>query len=767
MRMKSHANASCPLLHHIRPQLFPTNHKHRFRFASVILEIRFSGLVFSHPIFHLHYLLDRRWCDRSAVDLLLLLRLLFICCSVLGTTWNSSGRCRRCRHMTTLPAGRSPLPQRRHCSTFSMRPKVLLTLALFCCLSRDVLSRPDNNVIGPAKGELETTTFNKEEVTLAPGSESGSTSEEGITHPMNELFDEDVNPTVTLNYDDDAVALSTDAPGHEEEAYEELLKRQEHTAGIYFRVSQKGVDYVTGLASEALPQLLDRLVLPKIEESVLTISKLMIEKFEKPSIQARFIGGKGVGANIFLPEVKLGAAYQAQLGFFGQSGRCRAQVKNLTIEMEVHISRNESEKRNIVEVPVCNVTTSSVKVAFAGDSSTSLNAIRSTIQTRIAEEIANAICQISVQITEFFENEKRQVLKPKKPVEEEGEEVEESDVTAGADSFGADLCAPEKVEGVEDEPEVTTLAPTGDSGRVILGGPPKKGQWAMDLTLRYPITFTDNDVVFGLDGGAVFFGSPAQGIIRPAMLNVSAMGDKMVGFLISEYVPNTFFDHIYENNLGIIKETLRMDSLPKYLRPIAKLVCSTCQLQLTANLTGQPHMTITQKGATMDIEGDVSVVFASKTKNHNVINANTKLKITVRPYVRQSRVYGDVSLTNVDIRAEKVGIGGIFANSLRKMLNFVVPKRLWPKIKKRLRFALNDREPLGRIISRLVGFKLPVMCGLELEKLSVDYIEHAIVLDTDFTYDLPHFITKFKAHMANELKKAKESSSEEDTFRYL
>ncbi|KAK0408936.1 hypothetical protein QR680_004249 [Steinernema hermaphroditum] len=662
--------------------------------------------------------------------------------------------------MTTV----SRLP---HCSTLAPMGKSACLLVALLCLSRGLVAQ---NVLGKAPGELGTTDLNiqrGELVTLAPGSYSGESggSEEGVTHPMQELFDEDVAPTVTLDYSDSAAALPTDAPDHVDEPYEEFLKQQEHTAGIYFRVSQKGVDYVTGLASEALPQLLDRLVLPKIEESVLTISKLMIEKFEKPEIKAKFIAGKGVGANIFLPEVKLGAAYQASLGFFGQNGRCRAQVKNLTIEMEVHITRNETERKNIVEVPVCNVTTSSVKVAFAGDGATSLNAMRSTIQSRIAEEIANAICQISLQITEFFENEKRQVLKPKQPVGEGAEVTEAPDAgddddeerTVSHDSFGEDLCAPEMIEGAEDTtPVATTPAPTENSGRVILGGPPKKGQWAMDLTLRYPITFTDNDVVFGLDGGAVYYGHPAEGITRPAMLNVSAMGNKMVGFLISEYIPNTFFAHIYKNNLGIIKETLRMNNLPRYLRPIAKLICSSCELQLTANLTGQPHMTITQKGATMDIEGDVAVVFAGKSKHHNVLNANTKLKITVRPYVRQSRVYGDVSLTNVDIRAEKVGIGGIFANSLRKMLNFVVPKRLWPKIKKRLRFALNDR-----------GFKLPVMCGLELEKLSVDYIEHAIVLDTDFTYNLPHFIKKFKAHMANELKKAQRTSSEEDTFRYL
>lgn len=38
-----------------------------------------------------------------------------------------------------------------------------------------------------------------------------------------------------------------------------------------------------------------------------------------------------------------------------------------------------------------------------------------------------------------------------------------------------------------------------------------------------------------------------------------------------------------------------------------------------------------------------------------------------------------------------MGVSGMFANSLKKALNAIIPKKLWPKIKKRLRFALNQR----------------------------------------------------------------------------
>lgn len=41
-----------------------------------------------------------------------------------------------------------------------------------------------------------------------------------------------------------------------------------------------------------------------------------------------------------------------------------------------------------------------------------------------------------------------------------------------------------------------------------------------------------------------------------------------------------------------------------------------------------------------------------------------------------------------------MGIRGVFANSLKKALNAVIPNKLWPKIKKRLRFALSQRGRL-------------------------------------------------------------------------
>uniref|UniRef100_A0A0R3S0P8 Ribosome-binding factor A n=1 Tax=Elaeophora elaphi TaxID=1147741 RepID=A0A0R3S0P8_9BILA len=140
-----------------------------------------------------------------------------------------------------------------------------------------------------------------------------------------------------------------------------------------------------------------------------------------------------------------------------------------------------------------------------------------------------------------------------------------------------------------------------------------------------------------------------------------------------------------------------------------------------------------------------------------------------------------------------MGIGGTFANTIRKALNSVVPKKLWPKIKKRLRFAFNQRgevtlevlgavplaarQPLISVLNsvqsqyrissenRISGIRLPVMCGVELERPSLSYIDHAIVVDTDFSYDLPRFIRKFKVYLNAEIARARKKErmeSEED-----
>ncbi|EPB77990.1 hypothetical protein ANCCEY_02904 [Ancylostoma ceylanicum] len=67
----------------------------------------------------------------------------------------------------------------------------------------------------------------------------------------------------------------------------------ERNAGVYFRINQKAVDYITELASDAMPQILNNMHLPDVTVSAATISKIHINRVEKPEIQAKFVKNKG------------------------------------------------------------------------------------------------------------------------------------------------------------------------------------------------------------------------------------------------------------------------------------------------------------------------------------------------------------------------------------------------------------------------------------------------------------------------------------------
>uniref|UniRef100_A0A0R3S0P9 BPI1 domain-containing protein n=1 Tax=Elaeophora elaphi TaxID=1147741 RepID=A0A0R3S0P9_9BILA len=419
-------------------------------------------------------------------------------------------------------------------------------------------------------------------------------------------------------------------------------------AGIYFRISQKGVDYITSLAAEALPQLLEKSEMPTIEQPQIKILHLTIDKFSNPTIKAKFLSNIGIGAYVFLPQVMLNAIYDASTFFSTHKGKLKADVQNLSVTMEIHISRNESEKLNIIETPICNVTSDLVRIVFAGDMSTYLNLLRSVIEQAVTDVLGSELCQLAVKVGQFFEQQKQQILmttpipqstqssvptpthllkfdelpqpvksKLVESAENENAFYETSSEKAEDDEnlaakFAADLCA-------EDRIDVNVMPYSG--GEIYLrrrrelyfGTTPeserfnpllKDGLWAPDLTLLYSPKFSSEDVIFGLDAGIVFFGRKAKNVDRPKMLNVSALGDQMFGVIISEYVPNTFFAHVYDENMGVLREVFRTHNLPKFIKPITKLLCARCELQFIANLTRRPHLIINEQGVKIDIQID-------------------------------------------------------------------------------------------------------------------------------------------------------------------
>ncbi|KAF1752107.1 hypothetical protein GCK72_018661 [Caenorhabditis remanei] len=511
----------------------------------------------------------------------------------------------------------------------------------------------------------------------------------------------------------------------------ENSKISHQSAGIYVRLNQKAVDYVADLASDALPAILNNLSPPDIVTDIATISKLHISNVAKPNISAKFINDKGVAYNITLASFRASAFAQISVFLWTYEGDFTAELKELSIQSELHFEYNGT---TTVKAPVCNVTHSELSLVFPPGSS--LSALQSEIKGQIVSAIRDAVCSTAVEALTFVMAQKP--IPPESPTYQKPASGDPNGFSVA--ELGASLCQVDTVNGKDDsaeEFETTTTPVSDDNNSSLTGEETPQAYWGIDLSVNHPPTFTDEDMIIGLDGGILFNGWKADSARQPQVLNKTRLDKKMVGILLSEYIPNTLFHHIYMYDLGNFRHRYTPTALPKILQKLSKAICSKCYIEVSANLTEQPRLEIdAHLGARVQLSGNVSIMFHGREELHDVLTANTKLHVTLKPTVRHSRIFGDVSLTNVDVNVFDLGLGGPLAAPIEKLFSFVVPRVLWPQVKKRLRFAMNRR-----------GVKLPIFCGVELEHTELDFVNHAILLNTDFSFDLPLFLAKFKKYL--------------------
>jgi hypothetical protein len=310
----------------------------------------------------------------------------------------------------------------------------------------------------------------------------------------------------------------------------------------------------------------------------------------------------------------------------------------------------------------------------------------------------------------------------------------------------------------QEDPEPTTPAEATkeeDSPDVRL--PEEGGSWVPDLTLRYPPAFSRKDLVFGIDGGVLLDGVSAPPTIeRPKFANVTVMRDQMAGLIVSEYVLNTLFYHIYDKGMGSISVTYGHKHIPKVFRSIAKLACSDCKLVVKANLTSPPISAIGRNGIVLHLEGDISINFFRKNQTSNLLTASGLIRVMLKPHFRHSRLFSDMALAGVDFKVYRSGMSGFMAGAVRKIISFLIPRAIWPKIQQRLRLAVNYK-----------GLRIPRFCAIELQRLHMDYVNHAAVISGDFDVDLPLVIHSFKQFMEKKLRHTRTKAELEDSFRYL
>lgn len=130
--------------------------------------------------------------------------------------------------------------------------------------------------------------------------------------------------------------------------------------------------------------------------------------------------------------------------------------------------------------------------------------------------------------------------------------------------------------------------------------------------------------------------------------------------------------------------------------------------------------------------------------------------MVIKPHFRHSRLYSDVLLAGFDLKIYRAGLTGLIAGAARKLLMFLVPRAIWPRIQQRLRVAINNK-----------GVQIPRICTLELNHLHLDYVRHAAVLSSDFNVDLPLLIRTFKEFMDEKLRRTRSRKEYDSLFRYL
>uniref|UniRef100_A0A0K0EZ13 Nose resistant to fluoxetine protein 5 (projected from Caenorhabditis elegans ortholog nrf-5) n=1 Tax=Strongyloides venezuelensis TaxID=75913 RepID=A0A0K0EZ13_STRVS len=515
------------------------------------------------------------------------------------------------------------------------------------------------------------------------------------------------------------------------------------TSGVFLRISQNGINYMTSLAEEGIPKIFDNLALPNVDTDNAKITDLFIINFDKPKIVTKFKNQFGIEAELEIPLVSIHGDIVVDVFIVSYQGSFKLDLKNIEILMEVKISRQFNDNETKINVTRCEITKNFASITFFGQDTTNLLAFKDIIIKTVEEKVTSTVCSLPYMVKGFLDEQSINATTKREPSLDDN-------IVDDEESFHESLCGNDDV--VEEEKEMVNDNVDYDNKT----NPFKPSDWGVDISMRYPPTFSKKDVIFGIDGGVLYLGESATNISRPQQLNISIPKDQMISFIITDYVPNTFFEHIHNNGFLVFEDYITPRNAPKFMRKMLETFCKTCKLVLSANLTEKPELKVTKRGILLKLSGNFGIYFSKNEERSDILSSDISFETTLRPHIRHSRIFGDVSLTAVEVNINSIGVNGMLAKGIKKVLNFIIPKTIWSTVKKRLRFAINRR-----------GIKLPVICGVELEKLHVDYQDHTTIISSDISFDLPHFLRAFKRYMNNRVqRKIKRNQKFDDIVRY-
>uniref|UniRef100_A0A915NXZ5 Lipid-binding serum glycoprotein C-terminal domain-containing protein n=1 Tax=Meloidogyne floridensis TaxID=298350 RepID=A0A915NXZ5_9BILA len=428
---------------------------------------------------------------------------------------------------------------------------------------------------------------------------------------------------------------------------------EDGSSGIYFRISQKGVDYLANLASKGLPKIMNRLALPMISESGLVISDAVITKMDEPQIGVKFVPDYGVDLSVGIPEVSITGG-------------------TVTVQMRVFIHRNLSEESTSVEVTNCTVNPGTFVMKFYGPEASEFYAIVDIIRDGIDGAIRDKICTLPPLMREFIYQKIHEISSPQSFTNQTTHYSDHDNLDDPSTIFNQ-LCSTHSdgrrrsslVQGTSENPQEMSQSKSASSedeqALEVDIAEMNVPNLLPDLTLRYPPKFSHRDLIFGIDGGFMSNGNRAPAFVKRPKFSDIQVRDQMLGLIFSEFLPNTLFYHIFNSGLGHVSVSYSHYHMPRML----------------ANLTKTPKALIDRNGVTLLLEGDIGAHFWRKNRTYNILSANGQLRVGIKPHFRHSRLYNDVLLAGVDFKIYRAGMEGLVSGAVRKLLRRVPLLMAW------------------------------------------------------------------------------------------
>lgn len=470
--------------------------------------------------------------------------------------------------------------------------------------------------------------------------------------------------------------------------------------GVLIQYTQTGLDYVIKMVEGAVVKLLHNFRIPDTEQDGFSLKSVKVNHFEELKLLARFINQTGIEIKCVIPKLEISGKYSGAVGWFSSTGTIRINVMNLIVSMLIRI-----EKGNLgfpsFKIPMCFGKIEKFRVVFSdhGWSGTILNGLRGFVESIITTSLGNIICFAARNATDLIE-------------------------TVFLDLDGPRVLDPKIMCGND----INKLK-RGGGGGVASAVLAEMEGLSIDFNLDGNAYFEDNEIVAGLRGDFLFKGKYTD--LEPRYL-ILPPTQRMICFAVKEIVPNSFGIIGHEQKYFELRKKLQVSDLPSEVRTPTRLLCGSCKLQLYAVSKDPPKIKFTPSGVRAWISTFVQIdgrgFFNTKI---NVVQATAEIETLTNLYIKENTVKGSVNLGNINVKILDVGFGGLFDNSLNALLRRIIPKTIWPIARDRINKAIDEK-----------GFKLPALCGLSFNNTEIQYVEGAVIVRTDFIFDLNGFINR-------------------------